>query len=72
MSNIKTIYSPVDSFWNLYNSLSIQKLVKGRTIKGFKYCNIHDPFEFTFKKKFGYLPKNSIWCNNGNVYIIIE
>ena len=35
---------------------------------GRKVGNIKDPFEFSFKKRFGYLPKNSIRCTNGDIY----
>ena len=35
---------------------------------GEKIGNITDPFEFEFKKKYGYISKNSIRCANGDIY----
>ena len=39
---------------------------------GEKIDNIKDPFEFEFKKKYGYIDKNSIRCSNGDIYTNVQ
>lgn len=33
---------------------------------------INDPFEFEFKKKYGYISKNSVRCSNGDIVQILS
>ena len=55
---------PVSSFLRKNNS------TKTIRFNGVKICNIRDPFEYEFKVRFGYLPKNTIFCSNGDIYYL--
>ena len=62
MNNNIYYSSPIDVFLSRHNTSNLF------TLKGYKIENIHDPFEFRFKKMFGYIPKDSIMCSNGDIF----
>ena len=73
----RNLYYINDPFWNMYyntnDDIFGRKYInQGNIIPYVKIGNIKDPFEFEFKKKYGYISKNSIRCSNGDIVQILS